>query len=69
MDRSIKVGDVVSLPATAFDGDVPGSYSAENPEPSYGKVKSISRQGMAKVEWFKDEDDDDWVSDEMETCG
>ena len=64
----IKVGDVVSLPATAFDGDVPGSYSAENPEPSYGKVKSISAKGMATVEWFKDEAEDDWVSDEMETC-
>ena len=64
----IKVGDVVSLPATAFDGDIPGSYSAENPEASFGKVKSISKQGMAKVEWFKDEDDDDWVSDEFELC-
>ena len=64
----IKVGDVVSLPATAFDGDIPGSYSAENPEASFGKVKSISKQGMAKVEWFKDEVDDDWVSDEFELC-
>ena len=31
-------------------------------------MKSISKQGMAKVEWFKDEDDDDWVSDEFELC-
>jgi hypothetical protein len=64
----IKVGDVVSLPATAFDGDIPGSYSAENPEASFGKVKSISKHCMAKVEWFKDEVDDDWVSDEFELC-
>ena len=64
----INVGDVVSLPATAFDGDLPGSYSAENPEPSFGRVKKISKNGMAEVEWFKDENEDDWVSDEMELC-
>ena len=59
---------MVSLPATAFDGDIPGSYSAENPEPSFGRVKKISKNGMAEVEWFKDENEDDWVSDEMELC-
>ena len=59
----IKVGDVVSLPATAFDGEVPGSYSDEHPEPSYGEVLSISDSGLVKVKWMKDDHDDDWVTD------
>ena len=57
------MGDVVSLPATAFDGEVPGSYSDEHPEPSYGEVLSISDSGLVKVKWMKDDHDDDWVTD------
>ena len=62
--QRIKEGDIVSLPATAFDGDVPGSFSIAHPEPSYGTVKSIDDKGLVVVEWMKDDHDDDWVTEQ-----
>ena len=47
----IGIGDMVSLPSTAFDGDVPGSYSGKNPEPCFGKVLEMEN-GVVKVEWL-----------------
>ena len=51
--RKICEGDVVSLPAEAFDGDEPGSWSKDNPDRCYGIVDSISKSGMAKVRWLE----------------
>ena len=48
----IGVGDMVSLPATAFDGDEPGSYSKDNPGPCFGKVLVKEVNGMVEVEWL-----------------
>ena len=47
----IGVGDVVSVPATIFDGDEPGSYSDENPERCFGIVESLDEKGLVQVRW------------------
>ena len=44
-------GDVVSVPATIFDGDDPGSYSNEFPDRCYGTVESVSKKGIVIVNW------------------
>ena len=46
---NIKKGDIVSLPATAFDGDDPGSFSQDHPDVCVGQVVSVNTQGLAKV--------------------
>jgi hypothetical protein len=48
----IGVGDMVSIPSTAFDGTTPGSYSATNPEPCFGTVLDIDDIGVVNVEWM-----------------
>jgi hypothetical protein len=50
---NIKKGDVVSLPASAFDGLVPGSYSEVHPEPCMGHLMAINKSGLAKVKWLE----------------
>ena len=37
----IAIGDLVSLPAGAFDGDVKGSFSDDHPDKCIGKVLEI----------------------------
>ena len=44
-------GDVVSVPATIFDGDDPGSYSNEFPDRCFGTVESVSKKGIVIVNW------------------
>ena len=47
----IGIGDMVSIPSTAFDGDVPGSYSERILEPCFGKVLEMEN-GVVNVEWL-----------------
>jgi hypothetical protein len=47
----IGIGDVVSLPATAFDGVVPGSFSKKNPGPCFGRALDM-KNGVVSVEWL-----------------
>ena len=42
---------MVSVPATIFDGDDPGSYSDENPERCFGIVESLDEKGLVQVRW------------------
>ena len=42
-------GDVVSLPSQAFDGEEPGSFSDDHPDPCFGQVLKVSKQGLAQV--------------------
>jgi len=42
----------VSLPSTAFDGGVAGSYSADNPGDCTGKVLNVDDKGKAIVKWI-----------------
>ena len=51
----IKCGDLVSLPASAFDGSSPGSFSDDHPEPCVGTVLAISKEGLVQVRWLEDE--------------
>ena len=53
--KKICEGDVVSLPAEAFDGDDPGSWSDDNPGICYGIVESVSKAGVAKVRWLEED--------------
>ena len=52
----IKRGDLVSLPASAFDGSTPGSFSDDHPEPCVGTVLEVSKEGLVKVRWLEDEE-------------
>ena len=56
----IKVGDLVSLPATSFDGKNPGSFSKGHPEPCVGKVLEIKPNGLTLVKWLEDQEEH-WV--------
>ena len=56
----IKVGDLVSLPATSFDGENPGSFSNDHPEPCVGKVLEMKPNGLTRVKWLEDQDEH-WV--------
>ena len=56
----IKVGDLVSLPSSHFDGKEPGSFSDDHPDPCLGKVKDIKKNGLTLVHWI-DDDDEHWV--------
>jgi hypothetical protein len=47
-------GDVVSLPSSAFDGAVPGSFSSVHPDPCEGLVVEVNKKGLAKVKWLED---------------
>ena len=47
----IAVGDFVSLPSTAFDGNEKGSFSVGHPDPVYGKVEDIKENGLTTVIW------------------
>lgn len=49
--QKIGKGDYVSIPASAFDGTEPGSFSDTHPSPVYGKVKSMRKDGLATVDW------------------
>ena len=51
--QELGLGDMVPLPAAAFDGDKPGSYSKkDNPGPCFGKVLVKEVNGMVEVEWL-----------------
>ena len=55
--RSLKIrrGDLVSLSATEFDGEIPGQFSDENPEPRVGRVMNVSKKDVARIRWLGDE--------------
>ena len=56
-----KNGDHVSADATIFDGDVPGSFSNENPERQFGVVTQFwPKKNVVKVLW---EDGDSYYHD------
>ena len=50
----IQRGNLVSLPATHFDGDEPGSFSATKPELQYGIVLEVEKNGYVEVHWTDD---------------
>ena len=56
--KKLRVGDLVSLPATSFD-DEPGSYSRENPEKCMGQVVKVNDDGLVEVKWLEDGSVDD----------
>ena len=56
--KKIVRGDVVSVAATLFDGDNPGSYSQDNPGRCYGVVRSVRANGLVSVEWENKDVDD-----------
>ena len=57
---AIKVNDYISLPAGAFDGEAPGSFSDEHPEVRYGKVLYKRNDGLTLVRWLDDKQED-WI--------
>jgi len=48
---AISKGDRVSVDATVFDGDTPGSYSNFHPGRHYGVVTSFKSKNVARVRW------------------
>ena len=56
--RNLKVGDVVSVSPTIFDGKEPGSFSQTFPERCYGTVLAVQSDGTVSVEWENKEVDD-----------
>ena len=51
----ITVGDLVSTPSRMFDGEIPGSYSKNNPDRCWGEVtKVLERGALLQVIWKKD---------------
>jgi hypothetical protein len=54
----LKRGDRVSLPSTAFDGNVPGSYSKSHPERCYGHVLKVETKDLVTVKWEEGEGGD-----------
>jgi len=53
--QKIAVGDLVSLPSSAFDGNDPGSFSDEHPERCMGKLLQIGNNGLCSVQWLEDQ--------------
>jgi hypothetical protein len=49
--KKIKKGDMISCDSAIFDGDVPGSYSDDHPERSFGIVLAVSKTGLVQVRW------------------
>ena len=47
----ISKGDRVSVDATLFDGDEPGSYSNDHPGRHYGVVTSFKSKNLVRVRW------------------
>jgi hypothetical protein len=48
-----KAGDTITAEPTLFDGEVPGSYSKDNPELQVGViVKAWNKKGIVQVKWI-----------------
>ena len=45
----------MSLPASAFDGSTPGSFSDDHPGPCVESVIEVTKEGLIKVRWLEDE--------------
>ena len=61
-------GDLVSAAAEVFDGDVPGSYSRENPERCFGIVtKTHDKARVLTVNWSQ-RDTSDGIITEILAC-
>ena len=58
MRRNITKGDVVSVNATIFDGEEPGSFSRTFPERCYGLVLAVQSNGILSVKWENNDVDD-----------
>ena len=52
----IAIGDLVSLPSEAFDGNVRGSFSDDHPDKCIGKVLEIDSKGLVMVQWLEDDE-------------
>jgi hypothetical protein len=50
-DRKLVKGDRVSVDATVFDGEEPGSYSNFHPGRHYGVLTSFKSKTVARVKW------------------
>ena len=52
---AIAIGDLVSAPSSLFDGEIPGSYSKNNPDRCWGVVTKVLKRGaLLQVTWTKD---------------
>jgi hypothetical protein len=51
VDRKLVKGDRVSVDATVFDGEEPGSYSNFHPGRHYGVLTSFKSKLVARVKW------------------
>jgi hypothetical protein len=48
-----KAADTITAESTLFDGEVPGSYSKDNPELQIGViVKAWNEKGIVQVKWM-----------------
>ena len=63
-NMKFNTGDHVSANSTIFDGDVPGSFSKDNPERQFGVVTQVwPTKNIVKVKW---EDGDSFYHDSKE---
>ena len=52
---NVGVGDLISAASEVFDGNVPGSFSHDNPERCWGVVTKVwKREKLLEVHWVKD---------------